>query len=720
MADTQTNPTQPNKLASRRAAQWTRQGLLNASLVALMTGVVLGKQLLLKPTLLQMGSPAGGYGWVPLPNPNPVPLPFGTGPTNYDWTGLDVASHLKWRDRDALDSTGKSYGGFYGYNYLDSSSSGGLIEYTSDVTGTSTFKWKWCPPLDPATGQPDLTNFPAPPLYAVGRVSAYVSGNLTSPPRANGVSGHGSISYGLAAGDGGSFDGVPGHAPGDSQDELQRAVLGPAVRDGADADGFPVYRIGVSPSLHVSLTASVPGDPLNGGGRIGVNTPDIKLAAPDPMKRPDALGDGGNQFVFNDPNHGTPLYEKRGWLEVPVAAEVTGGTGDDANHLIHDPKTGNPHIDWKVDPKIPNHDDVNNSPLTPYSLTATGSAISVQTAGTDPKDSKPWPAGKFIFLGLPDSFSTVADGNHTVTLKVDGQDSTPAHIQIFYPGLAFNHPGFNKDANGQDYRTPNWYYYYGQTPVKAGGYYEPDAGLMNYSRTEPTPPYAIHIHDDAYFDKRHNKATYQMSVFDLDVADPNTGLRYYRRVGSITTTGIHSYVWVCAHEGGHRALDLRGNVYNWFPYMDSTGQPKQRQPAGTWSYNPPDTKDGDDVIDSWEPAHHLKNTVADTTGTYVDVGNTGDAGDDEVLADIQALPALFININLWQNDWASPGIQWGGGKPLYFNPKPKPNQEGFYWIFNAEVDATVEHGTFKAGGTYHIHSLQDLQAQYSDIQSSIQ
>lgn len=705
MADTQTNPTQPNKLTSKRAAQWTRQGLLNASLVALMTGVVLGKQLLLKPTLLQMGSPAGGYGWVPLPNPNPVPLPFGTGPTNYDWTGLDVASHLKWRDRDALDSTGKSYGGFYGYNYLDSSSSGGLIEYTSDVTGTSTFKWKWCPPLDPGTGQPDLTNFPAPPLYAVGRVSAYVSGNLTSPPRANGVSGHGSISYGLAAGDGGSFDSVPGRVPGDAQDELQRAVVGPAALDGTDADGFPVYRIGVSPSLHVSLTASVPGAPLNGGGRIGVDAPNIKLTAPDPMKRPDTLGDGGNQFVFNSESGNFAIR----WLEVPVAAVLSGGTEDDAKHLIGYPN-GPSRVDWKVEPGIATTSG-KPSPVT-YKQTVSGSIISVQTQGTEPRGSM-WRTGQFIFDGLPNSFSKPEDGNHTVTLTVDGNNSTPAHVQVFYTGTAKNNPL----DSFHDIR--NWFAYYFQAFHPTGS----DGGKLAYtdfdgrSHIKVYPPYELRIANDAY----QTGHFYEVNVFDTD---PQT--HFVRLVGFLKLKGISMYAFVSAHEITHHDLSLRTGaqqVYQW-------GEEDQNGNIN------PGTSDMDNVVNDWEDRWKvngypvLDSGKGDTANAYA---NAGEPGDDEALADIGALGVLFSQATtLWKQDWAaepstSSGGNFNGGLqygPLYWYSTRIATPPVFYWEFQPKDRILIEgqprpEAIRLPNGSYSIRSLDDLKALHPRVLTGV-
>lgn len=51
------------------------------------------------------------------------------------------------------------------------------IQGTS-TTNSSTIKYQWTPPNNPVTSQPDLADFPAPPLFVLGRVDGRVQTTL--------------------------------------------------------------------------------------------------------------------------------------------------------------------------------------------------------------------------------------------------------------------------------------------------------------------------------------------------------------------------------------------------------------------------------------------------------------------------------------------------------------------------------------------------------------
>lgn len=195
-----------------------------------------------------------------------------------------------------------------------------------------------------------------------------------------------------------------------------------------------------------------------------------------------------------------------------------------------------------------------------------------------------------------------------------------------------------------------------------------------------------------------------MPVFDINpIADPTTGIKYVRCVGHITIQGIDSHIWIVAHELGHQALskqiDLNGKpVCNWLDDLNGAV-----------------TNDGDHLTDAWEAQYHFNSDGPDTTHAYSDI-TEGDVPDDEVTADIPALGAMMNNVVAWQNDWASPGLQWG---KLYFNPKPTGTQEGFYWVFTANTAGTASQGAFQVGQSYHIHNLSDLTAQYPSVLTAL-
>lgn len=96
----------------------------------------------------------GSSGWLPLANPNNPYNPRTNSNGTYDWTGLTVTY------------SAVSNAGYPPYNPPPCTSYDGVNPYMLEVgpadviynaagfSGTSTYKWKWVPPLD-ASGAPD-------------------------------------------------------------------------------------------------------------------------------------------------------------------------------------------------------------------------------------------------------------------------------------------------------------------------------------------------------------------------------------------------------------------------------------------------------------------------------------------------------------------------------------------------------------------------------------
>ena len=267
-----------------------------------------------------------------------------------------------------------------------------------------------------------------------------------------------------------------------------------------------------------------------------------------------------------------------------------------------------------------------------------------------------------------------------MTLTVDGNASQQAHIQTFFTDTASNYPASATDQNANGFATPNWYYYYNQVYASTGSY-DP-VSTYSYTDAHSPPSYPIHIANDAY-------GASSIRVFDINPVSPN----YIRYVGDLDINGVHRFIYVCAHEAGHQVLFKQGGVYNF-----------SADPADT----SPVSADGDNVSDIWEPVHHLNPNISDTTGAYGAQSN-GDVGDNEVLADIPALPVIFQQVATWKQDWANGGLQVGSNS--YTLGKPA----GFYWTFHALVNGT----TWKAGISYSVYSIKDLQNQYPSLLISL-
>lgn len=541
----------------------------------------------------------------------------------------------------------------------------------------------------------------------MGRVLVRVSAQVADPQNTVGLSGAGRVSDGFGDGWSPQFSALPGAAPATLAEAEHRAVL--------PASGGATASVGLSPFLDLDVSGvewridPVTGYSMTGGKAIDTalltqSVNPLALTAPDVFKRPDTLGDGGNQFVFN----GEPGNFAIHWLEVPVAAEVTGGSEDDAKHLIGDPN-GPSHTDWKVEPGIATTSG-KPSPLT-YKQTASGNAVSVQTQGADPRGSA-WRAGRLIFDGLPASFSKPEDGNHTVTLTVDGKDSTPAHIQVFYTGTAQNSP-----LDTAPHTVKNWFAYYNQAFNPTGS----DGGKLVYTNSDGRshikvyPPYELRVANDAY----QTGHFYEVNVFDTD---PQS--HFVRLVGFLKLKGISMYAFVSAHEITHHDLSLRTGtqqVYQW-------GEEDQNNNIV------PGTSDHDNVVNDWEDRWKvngypvLDSTLPDTAGAYP---RAGEPGDDEALADIGALGVLLgQTATLWKQDWAaepstsSPGNFNGGLQygPPYWYSRRIATPPVFYWEFRpiVPIEGQPRSGAGRLpDGSYPIRELNDLTALHPRTLTSV-
>jgi hypothetical protein len=323
----------------------------------------------------------------------------------------------------------------------------------------------------------------------------------------------------------------------------------------------------------------------------------LALSAPDVNGHPDQ-GDGKNQFIYN-------TTSPNGVLNVPGSITYSGATQAQAQALV-DQHIVNLKVENSV---IPNE--------IAYTLSVANNIISILTTG--------YSTGNWVYNGLPANNSSF--GNHDVNLYVNGSIAQTAKIQTFFNGTASNFPS----STGA---VPNWYNYYSQVYASPGQYL---SGGNSY--TEASTPYAIHLENDCY-----NSTGYSsLRVFYVDTTTTPQRCKF---AGYLTVpNGILQYVHTNAHERGHRtAFQTNATTPPYNPirigYADSSDA------------------DGDHVVDSWEIGHKLDPSSPDTTGAY-GVQANGDKGDDELLADILALPVLINLIDDWKQDWANGGMQYG-------------------------------------------------------------
>ncbi|MDQ2687604.1 MAG: hypothetical protein M3Y28_07030, partial [Armatimonadota bacterium] len=559
------------------------------------------------------GGYPGSYGWKALPRQGTS----GSNPTDFDWTGQDVDrtvtkydgtgedfsfTHLfwDWADNYPIEYTYSGTGGPYGVAH-------GHLH----ISGASTYKWQWTPPNKAGTSDPDLENFPLPPLFVLGRVQARVSAQPEDPQNTVGLSATGSVTDGFGDGWNPHFTNTfPGAAPATVAEALRRAVLP------AGAEGATTVSVGLSPTVSLDVTGVESWiDPITGYSMSGGNAHDtalltravhpIELSSPDIFKRPDTLGDGGNQYVYGS-------QQPDGYLYVPGAITVTGGSQDDAQWLVDNNK-----VDLKVE----------NSTLPgafTHGWSVAGSRILLDTSYTDENGMQAYSYG-WVFKGLPTSNGGF--GNHEVNLYVEGSKSETAHIQTFYSGTASNYPGayLGSDGPGPIYTgIPNWYYYYSQVYAATGDYISGSASNTDQFGN-------IQIEDDAH-------GSYTLRVFDRQI--DSSGVRRVHYAGGIFLKGIHNYVETCEHEKGHR----------------------YSQQNGIATYSGQGTADGDGVDDAWEARNNFDPANSDTAGAYssLPVGSADyGKGDRECVCDIQALGSVLEQKDLWKQDWASDGLQWG-------------------------------------------------------------
>lgn len=565
-----------------------------------------------------------------------------------------------------------------------------LAEANAQTTGTARYKWKWVPPND-ASGQPDTANFPVPPLFVLADVTLQAATRVPS----------GNIPYGLTA-SGNLADGLPDNwsdtltaFPQQIGSAVPRRAVLPTA---ADPSLTSVYTVSLSPSGLLDVTGQrtvVQG--YTASGATGVSAYEITapafpitLAAPDPFGRPD-LGDGKNQFVYD-------AHEPDGILVVPASANVVGASSDDMAWVKS-------HITLPLTPAVAH--------IQPYTLTISGSSVVVSTPGhyPDPDTATSYPAASYIAKGLPANNSDF--GNHVVTLTVDGTASELANCQLFYVGSASNWP----TSDGSITDVKNFYhYYYPQYPKGAfTAGYDPSGYKSQFlAFTNFYNPFTIYIEEGT------GGGDLEVPIFDINpVADADLHRNLVRQVGTLRIKGIHRYIWIAAHEWGHQKIFQKGGIY--------TTAVEDAADHHTW---PTTSPDNDHVLDDWENTHHLRSDTSDTTHAYGGQEFEPEPSDDEVLADIQALPELLKNKDLWMLDWADFGVQYGGGSKLYWVAKPIATPAVFYWRFTPKVAGNPAGGSgiqpfqpFQSGsttgplgdGTYPIQTLKDLTDQYPSL-----
>ena len=146
--------------------------------------------------------------------------------------------------------------------------------------------------------------------------------------------------------------------------------------------------------------------------------------------------------------------------------------------------------------------------------------------------------------------------------------------------------------------------------------------------------------------------------------------------------GIYSYLWVVAHEEGHR-------------YYRNTPDPTDTSHSIDADNGPMDS-DHDGLSDAWEIAHNLNPNRQDTCKISTpDSGET--SGDEQILAEIFAYGKMkgsnsavgwvpgIANIGgflaagwrdtAWKFDWADDGVNYGAASPTV----------PFPWIYGSNL-----------------------------------
>ena len=432
-------------------------------------------------------------GWNPLLRPNSAlsASQYTNGNGLYDWTGLtDIVSRYdgSYFDKEALSTL---FGGVPYFNIINDF--GQNYPYTSDIIGGgSTYKWQWeAPPSQNPADGPDITNFPAPTLFTLGTlVGGYAVSKYADE---SGLGAFSSIGF-LNANSIGSGNVIP-----DMYTFQGWSVLS-STFDAPNETATSVLNVqGVFAGTGVY--ASYPYSGQSSFSFMTLATP-ILLQAPDPLKRPDTLRDGGNQFAYDD----------SGNLKVDAKISCAIGNFSQPGSLMATPPVPAYAADlnrtaaylstvtnWQTDiltcniargnnPASPNRYDFVHTYLLPYTLTASADNVN-KISNVLPSTNSANDMGHLIFQGMPASNTDF--GNHTVTLTVTtfaqtkkdgggtGRQESPvptpvtnlsmvAHIQTFYNAAASTYPG--AVALGVEGYEPNWMYYYTQVMRQTIGF----------------------------------------------------------------------------------------------------------------------------------------------------------------------------------------------------------------------------------------------------------
>jgi hypothetical protein len=421
-----------------------------------------------------------------------------------------------------------------------------------------------------------------------------------------------------------------------------------------------VASVTITPTMSATI-ASTAGSKSSGEIDAGLSTwaTPILLTAPWTMGRPD-LGDGSNQFVYGYDYSGDQSDSS---VDLPAMIGLTGSfTPGETFAMAH----------CGIAYDLPAE-----SKRQPSQMVAESGAIGF-TTGT-PK------GGSFsglIYTGLPVQNSGF--GNHVATLMVDGKASEQAHFQTFYQASLSTWPGTDKV-------TPNWYHYYSQVYPASGPYSAVSSADTQCLEVDGKRVALVEIGAQAD----------QLRVFGLNPqVSPNVIW-----LGTLYLHGILGYIDVCAHEAGHRKAWLTPGIMDFLP-----------DPSGHGTYA--------DLLPSWKATHHFATKdpesgapVYDTTGAYGGMAPP-DTGDDECIADIQALRPVLSNMGKWQDDWADTGLQYQS--PYFYYPPGMVGSEAlsspdFFLGYtpNTSLGNTVAPKGAQIGqGAYAVRTLADLQAMY--------
>lgn len=403
--------------------------------------------------------------------------------------------------------------------------------------------------------------------------------------------------------------------------------------------GKGIYTITLSGASQAQAADSLNGTRYPGSAHANtsldgdVKLNNIHLTSPDPNSHPEAGNDRhrqNNQFVYgqypaSSAHDQAGPYSDPHDLCIPITVTMAGASPNEMQWLKD-------HMEITVTPAIPNASD--------FDKVINGNQITLESRYTVFNAAYPGFGDLVTYNGflahdLPDHNSDF--GNHQVTLAVDGQVIDVANIQTFFQPLDSTHP-FDLTGPTRGVYMPNFYYYYNQVYQSPGEYISWSPSGTSY--TDHIYPFQIHFADDSY-------NGYSLPVFDTGPILTEPGP--IRWVGNMTVpNGILGWVHTCAHEKGHQDLLQEGGVYDF-------------SVLGIDAYS----HDGDNVYDPWEATHGLNNTKSDSTGAY---GGANEPGDNELLADIAALPAVYANVGLWNQDWANTGIQYGFLLPAYSSP----------------------------------------------------